>query len=166
MTIKGHVSTCPSRSSPCSQGYLAVDLIRYTFCLFLHYRNLNPPLRYRLCALDCPSHGIFPHDDTIELRPIFSSTNIVPPVWPLEPILENWGYGGPKSQRKDTRQRWLFVAGLPVTAVGSIEQRVSIFLEPDSEQGTLCVTAMMFNICALSGGWVNVDGGHGSLPTW
>ncbi|GFF89138.1 LOW QUALITY PROTEIN: hypothetical protein IFM47457_08045 [Aspergillus lentulus] len=46
------------------------------------------------------------------------------------------------------------------------EQRVSIFLEPDSEQGTLCVTAMMFNICALSGGWVNVDGGHGSLPTW
>jgi hypothetical protein len=75
---------------------------------------------------------------------------------PWKPTLENWGYGGP----------CLFVAGLTVTAVGSIEQRVSIFLEPDSEQGTLCVTAMMFNICALSGRWVNIDGRHGSLPTW
>jgi hypothetical protein len=80
---------------------------------------------------------------------------------PLETDLENWGYGGPKSQRKDTRQRWLFVAGLPVTAVGSIEQRVSIFLEPDSDQGMLCVMAMMYNIRALSGGW-----GQYRWPAW
>jgi hypothetical protein len=82
VTIKGHVFTCLLRSSPCSQGYLAGYLIRYTFCLFLHYLNLTLPLRNRLCALDCPSHGIFPHDDTIELRPFFSSANIVRPVWP------------------------------------------------------------------------------------
>lgn len=40
---------------------------------------------------------------------------------------------------------------------------------PDSEQGTLCVMAMMFNICALSSEWqqpVQTDGRRISLPAW
>lgn len=85
---------------------------------------------------------------------------------PWKPIVGRGEHSDPKSQRKDPRRRWLFVTGLPVTAVSSIEQRELIFLEPDSEQGTLCVTAIMFNICALSSGWVNIDDRHVSLSTW
>lgn len=40
-----------------------------------------------------------------------------------------------------------------------------MFLELHSELGTLCVTAMMFNTCALSSGWVNIDDQHVSLST-
>ncbi|KAJ5937542.1 hypothetical protein N7454_003884 [Penicillium verhagenii] len=54
-------------------------------------------------------------------------------------------------EESDSRQRWLFVTGFPVIA------------------GTLCVMAMMFNICALSSGWqqpVMIDDKRYSLPGW
>ncbi|KAF9885029.1 hypothetical protein FE257_000760 [Aspergillus nanangensis] len=65
-------------------------------------------------------------------------------------------------------QRWLFVTGFPVIAVGSIEPPY-LFSRSDYEQGTLSVMAMMFNICALSGRWqeaVDIDGLIISLPRW
>ncbi|KAJ5389095.1 uncharacterized protein N7496_000163 [Penicillium cataractarum] len=67
---------------------------------------------------------------------------------PWKPKVGSGEHSDPKSQRKDPRRRWLFVTGLPVTA------------------GRLYVTAMMFNICALSSGWINIDDQHVTLSTW
>ncbi|KAL2870539.1 potassium channel family protein [Aspergillus lucknowensis] len=66
-------------------------------------------------------------------------------------IVESREHKEPQSHPRHAQQRWLFVTGLPVLA------------------GTLCVMAMMFNICALSSAWqqpLNPNDRKISRPTW